>query len=104
MTSSTLVDCALVSKAYGATTVLDDVSLRVRAGDAGYAGGFIEHYLLPVIYPMGLTPTVQTLLGLAVLAIALVTYGTALRRLREREALARHAARPRRTIPAEDWR
>jgi len=79
-------------------------ALRVRAGDAGYAGGFIEHYLLPVIYPMGLTPTVQTLLGLAVLAIALVTYGTALRRLREREALARHAARPRRTIPAEDWR
>ncbi|MBF9336000.1 ABC transporter ATP-binding protein [Microbacterium lacticum] len=34
MTSSTLVDCALVSKAYGATTVLDDVSLRVRAGES----------------------------------------------------------------------
>ena len=30
-------------------------ALRVRAGEAGYAGGFIDHYLVPVIYPAGLT-------------------------------------------------
>lgn len=79
-------------------------ALRVRAGDAGYAGGFIDHYLLPVIYPPGLTPTLQNLFGVVVLAIAVVTYGIVLRRRAERAALARHAARPLRTIAAEDWR
>jgi hypothetical protein len=43
-------------------------SLRRAAGEAGYAGGFIEHYVLPVIYPGGLTREVQ--LGLAVLVVA----------------------------------
>ncbi len=42
-------------------------ALRVRAGQAGYQGGFIEHYLLAIIYPAGLTRTVQ--LGLAALVI-----------------------------------
>lgn len=37
--------------------------LRQLAGEAGYAGGFIEHYLLPLIYPPGLTPTWQWVLG-----------------------------------------
>lgn len=79
-------------------------ALRARAGEAGYAGGFIDHYLLPVIYPAGLSPAVQTLLGMIVLAIAAATYGSMWRRRLAREALARHAARPRRTIAAEDWR
>lgn len=57
-------------------------SLRRAAGDAGYAGGFIEHYLLPVIYPAGLTPRVQLVLaGLVVLANALV-YAVVWRRRR----------------------
>ncbi len=34
-------------------------ALRVRAGQQGYAGGFIEHYVLPLLYPPGLTPAVQ---------------------------------------------
>jgi uncharacterized membrane protein YhhN len=29
--------------------------LRRRSGGAGYAGGFVEHYVLPVLYPSGLT-------------------------------------------------
>lgn len=37
--------------------------LRQFAGEAGYAVGFIEHYLLPLIYPPGLTPAWQWLLG-----------------------------------------
>ncbi len=37
--------------------------LRQLAGEAGYAGGFIEHYLLPLIYPPGLTPSGQWVLG-----------------------------------------
>lgn len=55
--------------------------LRVKAGEQGYDGGFIEHYLLPVIYPGGLTPHVQVALGTAVLAANLVVYGVLLRRL-----------------------
>jgi hypothetical protein len=33
--------------------------LRELAGQQGYEGGFIDHYLLPLIYPAGLTPTLQ---------------------------------------------
>ena len=50
-------------------------SLRVLAGDEGYQGGFIEHYLIPIIYPSGLTPMLQIALGMFVLAINLVIYG-----------------------------
>ena len=44
-------------------------ALRAQAGDAGYAGGFIDHYLVPVIYPAGLTPNLQFALGFAVVAL-----------------------------------
>lgn len=56
-------------------------SLRTRAGDAGYSGGFVEHYLLPAIYPAGLTPRVQVVLGSAVLALNAFAYAVLLRRL-----------------------
>ena len=36
-------------------TMLED-RLRDAAGQAGYAGGFIDHYLTPIVYPAGLTP------------------------------------------------
>ncbi|MCZ6657767.1 MAG: DUF2784 domain-containing protein [Gammaproteobacteria bacterium] len=41
--------------------------LRHLAGDAGYATSFVDHYLLPVIYPAGLTRGLQ--LGLATLVV-----------------------------------
>ena len=56
-------------------------SLRARAGQAGYSGGFIEHYLLPAIYPAGLTPRIQVVLGSAVLVINVVAYTVLIRRL-----------------------
>ncbi len=49
--------------------------LRRMAGDGGYQGGFIDHYLVPVIYPSGLTPETQFALGLAVLSINGLIYG-----------------------------
>jgi hypothetical protein len=49
-------------------------ALRIAAGDAGYAGGFVEHYLLNVIYPVGLTPHVQFLLGAGVLLVNAAIY------------------------------
>jgi len=56
-------------------------SLRARAGQAGYGGGFIEHYLVPAMYPSGLTARIQAVLGTAVLVINLFAYGVLLRRL-----------------------
>ncbi len=34
-------------------------ALRRRAGETGYEGGFIEHYLIPLLYPAGLTPGIS---------------------------------------------
>ncbi|AGI23441.1 hypothetical protein H681_07825 [Pseudomonas sp. ATCC 13867] len=47
---------------------------RALAGDNGYSGGFIEHYLIPLIYPASLTEATQAVLGLLVLAINLPPY------------------------------
>lgn len=48
---------------------------RQAAGQRGYGGGFIEHYLVPIIYPAGLTPNLQYLLGCFVLGFNLALYG-----------------------------
>jgi len=48
--------------------------LRLSAGQSGYAGGFIEHYLLAVIYPTGLTPSIQVMLAATVLSVNLAIY------------------------------
>ncbi|NMM06090.1 DUF2784 domain-containing protein [Polaromonas sp.] len=55
-------------------------SLRAAAGQDGYAGDFIEHYLLSVIYPEGLTRTLQIWLGVGVLVLNLVVYAFVLKR------------------------
>ncbi|MBH3360915.1 DUF2784 domain-containing protein [Pseudomonas guariconensis] len=54
--------------------------MRAAAGGAGYQGGFVEHYIWPLIYPAGLTPQIQTLLGLFVLLQNLVVYSYVIRR------------------------
>ena len=48
--------------------------LRVAGGQSGYSGGFIEHYLLPVLYPGYLDRGIQILLALLVLLINLAVY------------------------------
>ncbi|CAM3733617.1 DUF2784 domain-containing protein [Ectopseudomonas alcaliphila] len=48
--------------------------LRGMAGQAGYDGGFIEHYLIPLIYPAGLTPQIQIWLGAIVVLVNLTVY------------------------------
>jgi hypothetical protein len=40
--------------------------LRRLGGEAGYSGGFIAHYILPVLYPAGLSRPVQIVLGIFV--------------------------------------
>ena len=55
--------------------------LRAAAGEAAYAGGFIDRYIMPIVYPAGLTRGMQLGLGVAVIAVNLVIYGRlALRR------------------------
>ena len=49
--------------------------LRHRAGDTGYQGDFIDRYLLPLLYPVGLTRTGQVVLGCIVIAVNAVAYG-----------------------------
>lgn len=48
--------------------------LRQKAGESGYSEGFIEHYILPVLYPSWLTLPVQYVLAAVVVAINLAVY------------------------------
>lgn len=56
--------------------------LRRQAGEGGYPGGFVEHYLVPVVYPAGLTPRGQLTLAVGVAAINLAVYAVILNRRR----------------------
>lgn len=58
--------------------------MRTAAGDAGYHGGFVEHYIWPLVYPSGLTPQIQLWLGAFVLLLNLGIYGYVLWRLTRR--------------------
>jgi hypothetical protein len=55
-------------------------SLRRLAGEEGYTEGFIEHYILQLVYPPGLTRDMQTTLGTVVLVINLLIYSVLLYR------------------------
>lgn len=57
-------------------------TLRQQAGQSGFSGGFVEHYLIPLIYPSGLTRDVQWLLAGVVVAVNLAVYGWVLARRR----------------------
>ena len=61
---------------------------RRQAGQAGYPETFTEHYILPLIYPGGLTKTLTTTLGIALILFNLLVYGWVIARTRRRK----HAA------------
>jgi hypothetical protein len=54
--------------------------LRARGGMVGYQSSFIEHYILPVLYPTALTRQLLMLFGVLVLAINVGIYGWIVRR------------------------
>jgi len=64
-------------------------SFRARGGEAGYSGGFIEHYIQPLLYPAGLTRSMQVVLGSLVLALNLTAYGIVVSRMRRGERLGK---------------
>ena len=49
--------------------------LRIKAGQGGYEGDFVAAYLLPILYPAGLTRNVQLILALMVIVINVALYG-----------------------------
>jgi hypothetical protein len=48
---------------------------RLRSARGGYANGFIEHYIMPIIYPAGLTREIQLGFGSVVIVLNLLVYG-----------------------------
>ncbi len=63
-----------------------EIAMRTRGNQAGYTGGFIEHYLLPAIYPAGLTRHIQIILGSLALALNLGVYAVVIHRWHRRRA------------------
>lgn len=59
-----------------------EIWLRQRAGEAGYSGGFVEHYVIPVLYPGELTRGIQIGLGVAVVVLNAAIYTAVWRRSR----------------------
>ena len=66
---------------------------RQLAGELGYPGGFVEHYVVAVLYPDGLTRRVQVVLGVLVLAVNVAIYAWLLWRLRSRRVGWRRVTR-----------
>ncbi len=63
-----------------------EVSLRLRAGESGYAGGFISHYIAGALYPSGLTRGMQVILGSFALLLNAAIYAWVVARRRRRPA------------------
>lgn len=55
--------------------------LREKGYESGYSGGFVEHYILPVLYPSFLTSDIQIVLGTFVISINLLIYGWIIKKL-----------------------
>jgi len=68
------------------------VRFRQLAGQAGYEGGFISHYILPVLYPAGLTREIQIGLGVGVIVLNVGIYWVVWRRWRRNDGVP--AGRP----------
>lgn len=51
-----------------------EVQLRIAGGEAGYHGGFVDNYILPLVYPASLTQGVQLALAAFVLLVNAAIY------------------------------
>lgn len=50
-------------------------SLRAAGGKVAYQSGFINHYVIPVVYPAGLTREIQLVMGCMVIVLNILIYG-----------------------------
>lgn len=62
-----------------------EIWLLEQSGESGYQEGFVEHYLLPLLYPETLTRDLQVILGLFVLSINIFIYGLSILRTHQRK-------------------
>ena len=58
--------------------------LRDQAGQEGYSGGFINHYLMPIIYPAGLDADIQLVLGILAIVVNAGMYGYVVYKYKQR--------------------
>ncbi|MBO1012801.1 DUF2784 domain-containing protein [Achromobacter sp. SD115] len=63
-----------------------EISLRQQAGQQGYGGGFIEHYVLALIYPEGITRATQIVLATLLIVGNIIVYTMWARRGRRQPA------------------
>lgn len=68
--------------------------MRRAAGDAGYEGGFIEHYLIAIIYPDGLTHTMQFALAGILVTLNVIAYALVIRKHRKAKCVVVDAPVP----------
>jgi len=54
--------------------------LRRGAGEQGYTETFVEHYILPLVYPAGLTRNIQLVLAIIVVVVNVLVYSWLIRR------------------------
>jgi hypothetical protein len=74
---------AVLLELYGWQCPLTPLELRLRAagGMAGYSGGFVEHYILPVLYPAALDSFMKLAIAGLVILVNAILYGCLLLRL-----------------------
>lgn len=61
---------------------------RRRGGEAGYPGGFVEHYIWPMIYPAALTDRIQLMIGAFVFCVNVAAYAVVFWRWKRRRGVA----------------
>ncbi len=65
-----------------------EFALRRAAGEAGYAGGFIDHYIWPLLYPDDLSRSDQLVLGAIVVVLNAAVYAVVWQRARRNKTCA----------------
>lgn len=60
--------------------------LRLAAGEGGYAGGFVDNYVLPVLYPENLSRPDQVVLAILLVTINIIIYALVGLSIRKRRA------------------
>ena len=68
-------------------------AFRTEAGDAGYTETFVEHYIVTLVYPEGLTPQTQVVLGVGIVALNAAIYALAWRKSRRPQDVGRETRR-----------
>ncbi len=81
-----------------------EIKLRQAAGSAGYEGGFVEHYVLPIVYPAALSERTQIVLASLVILANVLVYSFVLWRKRRSTAptAARHLSGSELSIDKDD--